>query len=412
MSENHEPSLKSNHNVNICFINKFNWLGAAPMGTVSVMMCHALATAGCKVTLYISGEHDPNPQQTLKTKYGMDPLDNFHLQVFPKSLIKKFSKFAFNLYIRVLIHILQNRNKSERLIIISRNTNFLPFMWILKKLTGASVYFESHSFHNRARGERKCLNIAPDFKALQPWLLEKLILSRLDGLICMAKSQKRLYNAIMPSLPSIVLPLGSPDPSPDAEKFFKNRDPRKLMYCGRYTVHIDVDTLIRALSICKSANVTLTWYGLSAEEKTRLLSLASQYNIQDAVQAEGWLSHRELEKKMVEEFGIGLATYKKDYLTSRLASPTKIFDYYSAGLPVIASKINTVSDVLTDGEEGLLYKAGDSESLAQCILRMINEPALYLKLQENSFKSAAFYSWKNRAQRFIVFSNESNIKAQ
>jgi glycosyltransferase involved in cell wall biosynthesis len=398
--ENHNSLPKKN---NICFINKFNWLGTAPMGTVSVMMCHALASTGNKVTLYIGGTPDPNPQKTLQDKYGLEPIENLCLQVLPKSFIKNGSKFAFYLYISATIHILRNRNKSEKLTVISRNTNFLPFLWILKKLTGASVFFESHSFHNRSKGERKWMGIVTNYHDLQPWFLEKIFLPRIDGLICMARSQSRLYKAIMPSLPSVVLPLGSPKPALNTSQAIKTRDPRKLVYCGRLVDTIDVTTLIEALNLSKSIGVTLTWYGLSDIEKTNLLSLAAKHGVKNSVFAESWLSHQELRNKLSNEFGIGLATYKKNFITSVLTSPTKIFDYYAAGLPVIASKINTVSDIMTHGQEGLLYTAGNKESLYQCISQIVNDPELYSKLQQKSLQSADFFSWENRAKRFVSF---------
>jgi glycosyltransferase involved in cell wall biosynthesis len=397
---------KNTTRTNICFVNKFNWLGAAPMGTVSVMMCHALASTGTNVTLYISGDPDPNPQKTLQNKYGLAPLESLRLQVLPKSLFKRGSKFAFYLYIKASLHIIRNRDKREKTIVISRNTNFLPFLWILKKLAGASVYFESHSFHNRAKGERNWLGIVPNFHDIQPWFLEKLFLPHMNGLICLTKSQSRLYKAVMPSLPAVVLPLGSPKSTLNINQPLKTRDPRKLVYCGRFVSNIDVDTLLEALHLCKSIGVTLTWFGLSDAEKITLRTRAADYDVTNSVFAESWLTHQDLRNKLSTEFGIGLATYKKNYITAVLTSPTKIFDYYAAGLPVIGSKINTVSDVMEHGREGLLYTAGNKESLYQCINQIVSDHEKYAIMQKNALQSAEFYSWESRAKRFISFTEE------
>jgi glycosyltransferase involved in cell wall biosynthesis len=176
-----------------------------------------------------------------------------------------------------------------------------------------------------------------------------------------------------------------------------------LVYCGRFVNTIDVSTLLEALQLCKSIGSTLTWYGLSDTEKKTLLTLAAKYGVENSVFTENWIPHQELQYKLSNEFGVGLATYKNNFITSVLTSPTKIFDYYAAGLPVIAPNINSVKDIMTDRKQGLLYTAENKDSLYQCIYRIVNDPEMYCQLQKNSLQSAEFFSWENRAKRFINF---------
>ena len=403
---NNYSELKPHNKFNICFVNKFNWLAAAPMGTVSVMMSYALANNGNDVTLYIGGEHDPDPQKTLRSKYGLEPIENLHLQVIPRSKYGTNSKFAMNLYFKAFQHIIANHKKGKQLIIISRNTNFLPLMWLLKKITGAQTFFESHSFHNRAHGGRKWMGIVPRVNDIQPWFYEYFILPRLTGILCITKRQMRLYKSVMPSVSSVFLPLGSPNTEKTDLATVRARDPRKFVYCGRLTGHLDIATFFEALSVCKKNGVTLTWYGLSDKDKITLSSFALKHNVNDSVFLEGRIPYQELRKKMVADFGIGLANYNNDYISAVLTCPTKIVDYYTAGLPVIATKISTVTDILTNEQEGLVYRYGDTQSLVKCIERMISDKDLYLKMHENCLKSAEYFSWQNRAARLVSFAAE------
>lgn len=388
----------------ICFINKFDWLGAAPMATVSVQMSHALATVGNDVTLYISGTTDLNSSEILESKYALEKLHNLNLEILSKSKFIKKNKISFYFYLKAFLHIIKKiRNCKEKLIIISRNTHFIPFMFLIKKITGAMTFFETHSFHNRAHKERKWLGVVPHFGTLQSWLFEKIFLPHLNGLICITRRQIRLYKLIAPSLPSVYLPLGSPKPEMLSPITVKSRNPTKLLYCGRLTPYLDVITLIKALYLCKNSGVTLTWFGLSEKDKCTLISFAKKFNVADSIFAESWISHKDLLKRMKTDFGIGLATYDSNFISSALTCPTKIFDYFAAGLPVIGSSIGTVKDILTNGREGLLYIPEDSQSLHNCIEKIKNDKELYFTMQKNCLKSAERFSWINRARNFVSF---------
>jgi glycosyltransferase involved in cell wall biosynthesis len=53
-----------------------------------------------------------------------------------------------------------------------------------------------------------------------------------------------------------------------------------------------------------------------------------------------------------------------------------IREAYSMGLPVIASKIGAIPEIVLEGVNGLLFAPGDVEGLRRCMLRFIEEPGL------------------------------------
>lgn len=56
--------------------------------------------------------------------------------------------------------------------------------------------------------------------------------------------------------------------------------------------------------------------------------------------------------------------------------PLVLLEAMGAGLPVVATRVGGVPEVITQGENGLLVDPGDSRGLAQAILRLYREPAL------------------------------------
>ena len=61
-------------------------------------------------------------------------------------------------------------------------------------------------------------------------------------------------------------------------------------------------------------------------------------------------------------------------------SPLKLYEYMAAGMPVVASRIGQIPDVVRDGESGLLCAPGDASALAAALDRLRIDPALRVRL--------------------------------
>jgi glycosyltransferase involved in cell wall biosynthesis len=66
--------------------------------------------------------------------------------------------------------------------------------------------------------------------------------------------------------------------------------------------------------------------------------------------------------------------------------PVKIIEYLAQGKPVVASNIAGISQLLQDGENGLLFKAGDPQDLAAKISMLHEDRELCTRLAENAAK--------------------------
>ena len=60
--------------------------------------------------------------------------------------------------------------------------------------------------------------------------------------------------------------------------------------------------------------------------------------------------------------------------------PNSLLEAMACGLPVIASKIGGVVDVVEDGRSGILFEPGDISGLASAMVRLLNDNELRLKL--------------------------------
>jgi glycosyltransferase involved in cell wall biosynthesis len=65
-------------------------------------------------------------------------------------------------------------------------------------------------------------------------------------------------------------------------------------------------------------------------------------------------------------------------------TPLVIYSAFAAGIPVVASNLDGIAEVVRHGENGLLFEPGDAEGLARQLRRLIEEPGLLEELGENA----------------------------
>jgi glycosyltransferase involved in cell wall biosynthesis len=54
---------------------------------------------------------------------------------------------------------------------------------------------------------------------------------------------------------------------------------------------------------------------------------------------------------------------------------------FSAGAPVVATDVGGLSEAVTGGRDGLLFRLGDAAGLARCLERLVGEPGLLPELR-------------------------------
>lgn len=79
--------------------------------------------------------------------------------------------------------------------------------------------------------------------------------------------------------------------------------------------------------------------------------------------------------------------------------PNVILEAMSLGLPVIATDVAGVSDVVKDGVTGFVVPPGDSESLAVALKRILDNQKLREKMSTNTLEEVKKYYWKNTMEK-------------
>ena len=71
------------------------------------------------------------------------------------------------------------------------------------------------------------------------------------------------------------------------------------------------------------------------------------------------------------------------------------------GLPCIGSKQSGAVDAILDGETGYLVEAGDTDDIADKVIKVLSDDKLYRKMSENSLSWIDKFSWDKTVESYI-----------
>lgn len=86
-------------------------------------------------------------------------------------------------------------------------------------------------------------------------------------------------------------------------------------------------------------------------------------------------------------------------------SPLKVYEYMAAGLPVVASRVGQLAELIEDGRNGLLCSPGDVFALTNALLRLASDAALRARLAAAGRETVLrAHTWERVAERIMKLS--------
>jgi glycogen synthase len=166
------------------------------------------------------------------------------------------------------------------------------------------------------------------------------------------------------------------DPAPPAEWRWR------LLYVGRLDERKGVDTAVEAMAnLPEQARLELIG-GWDAGEEDRLRQQARDAGVEAQVHFAGQLDRSEI--------AAAYARADATVFPVRWEEPWGLvpLESMAKGRPVVATGRGGSAEYLRDGENCLLFEAGDAEALAAAVRRLADDPALRMRLREGGLETA------------------------
>ena len=85
----------------------------------------------------------------------------------------------------------------------------------------------------------------------------------------------------------------------------------------------------------------------------------------------------------------------------KYASPLKLFEYMCSNNPIIATKLISTEEILTNKKNSLLVKPNSPKGIALAVNKLYKNRYLSKKIAKQAFIDVDNYTWEKRAQRIL-----------
>jgi glycosyltransferase involved in cell wall biosynthesis len=124
--------------------------------------------------------------------------------------------------------------------------------------------------------------------------------------------------------------------------------------------------------------------------RSHLTKLVYKIGLDKHVLFTGWIPFSKL-VQWLPNFMVGVVP-SKNCLLNNIVIPRKTFELMAAGVPVVASNLEAIKEIIEDGVSGVLFEAGNLNELKESILKLLTDEVLYNKIQQNGRAIAEKYS--------------------
>ncbi len=179
------------------------------------------------------------------------------------------------------------------------------------------------------------------------------------------------------------------------------RDPRQVLFVGRLVEKKGVRHAIKAFSrvLQRHPDARLTIVG-DGPERESLQELVHELELEEQVRLIGARPPADL-PALYSAAAIAVVPSVIDRGGDQEGLGLVTIEAMGCGCAVVVSDLDAIRDVVSDGETGLVTRAGDETSLAAAIVRLLNEPALRHRLADAARSHAlASFDWQAATERY------------
>ncbi len=268
--------------------------------------------------------------------------------------VRAFFLYLFNLPVAKIVHI----HLSEPMSLLRKTLFFFP-----AKLFGKHIIIHLHSY-------------SPDtsINGKFHWLY-KIVFSKADLLLVLSPYWKRAVEYSFGKQINVEI-LYNPCPLKyDGYTVLEKR--KQILFAGTITERKGYQDLIKAFAII--SNQFSDWKLVIAGngDLVNAKQLAKDLGIERSILFPGWVRGCEKDALFKQSMIFCLPSYNEGF-------PMAVLDAWSYELPVITTPVGGIADIAKDGENLLIFKSGDVDTLAYKLRLLMSNDSLRSKIAASS----------------------------
>ena len=170
-----------------------------------------------------------------------------------------------------------------------------------------------------------------------------------------------------------------------------------FLYSGALVRHRGIENTVRALKYLEKGVLVILGEG---PLKEALVSLIERENLTNRVYFSDFVPHTEV-PSFISSTQVGIVPYENVGLNHYLCSPSKLFHYIMAELPIACSDFPFLRKVVLGHEIGAVFNPSDPVSIAQAITYIIEDEERYQAIKRNIKQAKKRFNWDVEGRKFL-----------
>jgi glycosyltransferase involved in cell wall biosynthesis len=391
----------------VCFLAPELLPNQGGVGTYSVEILRQLAGRAEVTVLTPLRQRGPETydRQRLEEYFG------HRVTVLPIS--EAHDTFVYNLaFQRAVRHYLAGEGRNEKFDLIHSQHAHMPDLFVRSRKGGPATI---RTMHTTIEGQRQGIRIARELggglesserwqMALAPVLgvAERSILGRPDDTyIAVSDWMRRELESldIAPERIEVIHCGGDPDrfrpELREPARLRSSSERRVVLYPGRPTLVKGAGVVARAIPLVlkRFPEAEFVFTGGGSEDFLRIAALSPSTAAR--VRFLGYLPYDDLPKVFAAADLVIAPTYYEDF-------PIRILESLSSGVPVVASEVGGIREVVVTGSTGTLVRPGDPNALADAIVDLLADDPRRERLGTNGRQRIVEeFSWQRAGDRTL-----------
>jgi glycosyltransferase involved in cell wall biosynthesis len=376
----------------IVWINKGEWRKPGPIVYMGLLNALSFAENGLATDFYLGAGLESDTNQDLVDFYSLEANELLAIH-----RCKDQRRGQRRVYKDAIDQIVSYCKKGDEVLALTRELGALR---LLLKLKGdypqLKVLHEAHDYYLTIRHLDKGFSFSDLRRRWSEWTL----IPKADGLLCLTEHQRALYQQNFPILPAIALSLGCLTP-PKKSDFESRRMKRRIAYIGHLHHFKGVDLIFSLAQHFLKANVELHSFGGNFDETRSLQAKADQEGLGGILKFKPFVAPKHLHDILDNDISLGIMPLRDTFYNRYLTCPVKALDFIAHGLPVLASDLPSVREVLRD--TGFYCSSKDAAEFAAQAFLLLDNPELYASASMASYARRDDLQWRMRSQKILDF---------
>lgn len=281
-------------------------------------------------------------------------------------------------------------------ILIAEQDFALPTAVQVKKQTGLPLIVDLHNITSEelvACGSIK--RNSAEFLKLQEILKINLAYANEVAVVSDLMKDYVHTNFGVPSAHVHVIPPGCNPSSVSSHIVKRASNPPKVVYSGLVAYREHVDLFVKSMPIVQEAIKNVKFFITNKGENLKAIkNLANNLGVKPTF---FWYPNENDFLEFLSSCDIAVLPSTTD-LARQMGTPVKLFDYLSAGLPIVANNIGAWSELIQSEGFGIITD-DDPHSFATAIIKLIKNQEFRTQCTNNAMRMTRSWTWVNSARK-------------